>query len=233
MDELIEEFFDLSFEEVITEDMFARDYVFPQKQVEDYVMSLVATPYQQFIDYIYTHYNPKPIETSGIPQISNYDASTRGVCQVMKERDNPGMECAELGVALFLDDVARNDSAYFKFGENQVKGAAFHGLTHCCWKKWFLTCLGYVYPDLDDELRQYLSARTLLRNPFFHIIVSEAVEKDVNIKKYMTGLSPSTQGRRSSSCMHFFTVIHKQCEIENVPLHSIYFQKDEDSIQAI
>ena len=230
MDELIEEFFDLSFEEVITEDMFARDYVFPQKQVEDYVMSLVATPYQQFIDYIYTHYNPKPIETSGIPQISNYDASTRGVCQVMKERDNPGMECAELGVALFLDDVARNDGAYFIFGENQVKGASFHGLTHCCWKKWCLTCLGYVYPDLDDEFRQYLSARTILRNPFFHIIVSEAVEKNVNIRKYMTGLSPSTQGRRSSSCMHFFNVILKQCEIENVPLHSIYFQKDEDSI---
>ena len=230
MDELIEEFFDLSFEEVITEDMFARDYVFPQKQVEDYVMSLVATPYQQFIDYIYTHYNPKPIETSGIPQISNYDASTRGVCQVMKERDNPGMECAELGVALFLDDVARNDSAYFKFGENQVKGASFHGLTHCCWKKWFLTCLGYIYVDLDNELRQYLSARTLLRNPFFHIIVSEAVEKDVNIRKYMTGLSLSTQARRGSSCMHFFNVILKQCQIENIPIHSIYFNKDEDSI---
>ena len=230
MDELIEEFFDLSFEEVITEDMFERDYVFPQKQVEDYVMSIVTTPYQQFIDYIYTHYNPKPIETSGIPQISNYDASTWGVCRVMKERDNPGMECAELGVALFTDDVARNDGAYFKFGENQVKGATFHGLTHCCWKKWFLTCLGYVYADLDDELRQYLSARTLLRNPFFHIIVSEAVEKDVNIRQYMTVLKPSTQGRRSSSCMHFFNVILKQCEIENVPLHSKKKKKDEDSI---
>ena len=219
-----------SFEDFVTEEMFERDYVFPQEKVEGYVMSLVTTPYQQFIDYIYTHYNPKPIETSSIPQISNYNASTWGVCRVMKERDNPGMECTELGVALFTDDVARNDVAYFKFGENQVKGAAFHGLTHCCWKKWFLTCLGYVYVDLDDELRQYLSARTLLRNPFFHIIVSEAVEKDVNIRKYMTGLSPSTQSRRSSSCMHFFNVILKQCEIENVPLHSIYFQKDEDSI---
>ena len=55
MNELIEEFFDFSFEEVITEDMFERDYVFPQKQVEDYVISLVTTPYQQFVDYIYTH----------------------------------------------------------------------------------------------------------------------------------------------------------------------------------
>lgn len=230
MDELIEEFFDFSFEEDVTEAMYERDFIFPQSQVEDYVMSLVATPYRHFIDYIYTHYNPKPIETSGIPQISNYEASTLGVCQILKDRGNPGLECAEIGVALFSDDVARNEGAYFKFGENQVKGASFHGLTHCCWKKWFLTCLGYVYADLDSELRQYLSARTLLRNPFFHIIVSEAVEKDVNIRKYMTGLSLSTQARRSSSCMHFFNVILKQCQIENVPIHSIYFSKDEDSI---
>ena len=232
-EETLEVFFEKSFEDFITEEMFMRDYEFPLSKVEYYVMSIVTIPYHFFIEYISTNYNPFPITPSSIPQISNYEASTWGVCQVLKGRDNPGMECLEIGVALFSDDVERKDGAYFKFGENQVKGAAFHGLTHCCWKKWFLTCLGYVYADLDSELRQYLSARTLLRNPFFHIIVSEAVEKDVNIRKYMSGLKLSTQGRRSSSCMHFFDIILKQCEIEDVPLHSIYFQKDEDSIQAI
>ncbi len=230
MDDLIEEFFDFSFEEEITEAMYERDFVFPQSKVEDYILSIVTIPYQHFIDYIYTHYNPQPIETSGIPQISSYEASTWGVCQVLKDRDDPGLECAEIGVALFSDDVARNEGAYFKFGENHVKGASFHGLTHCCWKKWFLTCLGYVYADLDFEMRQYLSARTLLRNPFFHIIVAEAVEKDVNIRQYMAGLSYSTQTRRSSSCMHFFNVILKQCMIEKVPMHSIYFDKEEEAI---
>ena len=227
MEEIIEEFFDHSFEDVVTEDMFERDYIFPLTKVEDYVMALVSTPYPQFIDYICTHYNPKPIENSEIPQISNYDACTTGVCQVMKFRDNPGMDCLELGRALFTDDIERKEGAFFKFGENQVKGASFHGLTHCCYKKWFLTCLGYVFPELDNELRKYISARTLLRNPFFHIIVSEAKDNDVNIKKYMSGLSPSTQIRRSSSCMHFFDVILKQCQIENVSLHSIFFDKNE------
>lgn len=228
-DELLEDFFDYSFEEVITEDMLERDYVFPLSKVEDYVMQIVTTPYQHFIDYVYTHYCNKPIETSCIPQISNYDACTRGVCQVMKGRNDPGLEYIELGVALFSDDTPRNDGAYLKFGENHVKGACFHGLTHVLYKKWFLTCLGYVYPDLDDEMRQYLSARTLLRNPFFHIIVRDAVEHDVNIQKYMAGLKPSTQTRRSSSCMHFFNVILKQCLLEKVPIHSIYFKKDEDA----
>ena len=230
MEEIIEEFFERSFEDIVTEAMFERDYVFPQTKVEDYIMSIVSTPYQQFVDYICTHYNPNPIENSEIPQISNYEACTTDVCQVLKFRDNPGMDCLEIGKALFTDDVERKEGAYFKFGENQVKGASFHGLTHCYYKKWFLTCLGYLYPELDEELRQYLAARTLLRNPFFHLIISEAKEKDVNIKKYMSGLSPSTQIRRSSSCMHFFDVILRQCQLEGVSLHSIFFDKNDSSL---
>ena len=230
MEEIVEEFFDRSFEEIITEGLFERDYIFPQSKVENYVLSLVSIPYQYFIDYVCTHYNPKPIENADIPQISSYEACTRGVCQVMKFNDNPGMGYLELGKALFTDDIIRNDGALLKFGENHVKGASFHGLTHCCYKKWFLTCLGYIYPDLDDELRQYLSARTLLRNPFFHLIISESKERDVNIKKYMSGLSLSTQVRRSSSCMHFFNIIKKQCQLENVSLHAIYFDKNDTSL---
>lgn len=227
--EILDEFFALSFESVITEEMFERSYIFPQSKVEEYVMSIITTPYQHFVDYVYSHYCAKPITTSGIPQISSYDPSTRGICRVMKDLNDPGLTYIELGVALFEDGVVRNNGAYLKFGENQVKGAAFHGLTHESYKKWFLTCLGYIYPELDDELRQYLSARTLLRNPFFHIIVAEAVEHDVNIIKYMRGLSPSTQSRRSSSCMHFFNVILKQCQLENVPLHAIFFDKNENN----
>ena len=110
-DELLEEFFDFSFEALITEDMFERDYVFPLSKVENYVMQIVTTPYQRFIDYVYTHYCSKPIETSCIPQISNYDASTIGVCQVMKGRNDPGLGYKEIGVALFSDEAPRNDSA--------------------------------------------------------------------------------------------------------------------------
>jgi hypothetical protein len=232
MEEIVEEFFERSFENVVTEAMFERDYVFPRTKVEDYIMSIVSTPYQQFVDYICTHYNPNPIENSEIPQISNYEACTTDVCQVLKFRDNPGMDCLEIGKALFTDDVERKEGAYFKFGENQVKGASFHGLTHCYYKKWFLTCLGYLYPELDEELRQYLAARTLLRNPLFHLVISEAKEKDVNIKKYMSGLSPSTQIRRSSSCMHFFDVILRQCQLEGVSLHSIIFDKNDVSLTS-
>lgn len=227
--EIIDDFFSFSFESIITEEMFERDYTFPNEKVEEYIMSVISIPYQYYIDYVYSHYCAKQITTSDIPQISSYDLSTRGICQVMKDLNDPGLEYIELGISLLSDGAERNNGAYLKYGENHVKGAAFHGLTHEVYKKWFLTCLGYIYPELDDELRKYLSARTLLRNPFFHIIVAEAVEHDVNIKKYMARLSPSTQGRRSSSCMHFFNVILSQCQLEKVPLHNIYFERNEDS----
>lgn len=230
--EILDNFFALSFESVITEEMFERNYVFPQSIVEEYVMSIISTPYQLFIDYVYSHYCAKPITTSDIPQISSYDLSTRGICQVMRDLGDPGLTYIELGVSLFNDGTVRNNGAYLKFGENHVKGAAFHGLTHELYKKWFLTCLGHIFPELDEEPRQYLSARTLLRNPFFHIIVADAVEHDVNIIKYMTGLSPSTQSRRSSSCMQFFNVILKQCQIENVFLHTIYVDKNQKQTQS-
>lgn len=227
MEELLETFFNGFYEEDITEAMFERDYVYPQAQMEDYVLSLVATPYRGFIDYICSHYCAKAITTAEIPQISNYDMSTRGVCDIMRNMDDSGVDYNELGVMMFLDGAERNPGAYLKFGENHVKGASFHGLTHCCGGKWFLTCLGRIYPDLDEEMRSALSARTLLRKPFFHLVISEAMEHDVNIRDFMPGLALTTQKRRSSSCMHFLNVIIKQCEQESIPIHSIIFSANE------
>lgn len=40
----------------------------------------------------------------------------------------------------------------------------------------------------------------------------------------MPELSESTQKRRSSSCLHFLNVILKQCEIEKVPMHRIFYE---------
>ena len=223
MDELIEEFFDKEYEDTINENMFNFDYSLPEEELEQYVLSLMATPYSQFIDYVATRYCSKAIVPSEIPQISNYALSTIGVCNVLNDLNDPGLECTEIGKRLFTDGKERKDGAYFKFGENHVKGASFHGLTHCCGNKWFLTCLGRIYPQMDEEMRQYLSARTLLRNPFFHIVIAEARIHDVNIRSYMLGLSESTQIRRSSSCMHFLNVIINQCKIEGVNLHNISY----------
>lgn len=233
MEELLEEFFDKTFEDTINEEMFSYDYSFPEEQLEDYVLSLMAIPYKEFINYVATRYCSKAISPAEIPQISSYESATLGVTEVLHNLNDPGLECLEIGIQLFSDGKERKDGAYFKFGENHVKGAYFHGLTHCSAKKWFLTCLGRIYPDMDEEMRQYLSARTLLRNPLFHIVVAEATKHDVNIRFFMPGLSEATEKRRSSSCMHFFNIIAHQCRIEGVKLHRIYYESERKEVYWI
>ena len=128
MNKLIDDFFDKGYESRINEAMFDYNYSFPEEEVENYVLSLLATPYSQFIDYVASTYCVKSIGSSEIPQISNYEASTLGVCKILNDHNDPGMDCLQLGVQLFTDGKERKDGAYFKFGENHVKGASFDSI---------------------------------------------------------------------------------------------------------
>ena len=96
-DDLIEEFFDGTFEAVITENMYEYDYIFPRMEVEDYIVSLLAIPYQKFIDFVSMNYCAKEITPSGIPQISNYEMCTLEVTKVLRDLDNPGLTCGDIG----------------------------------------------------------------------------------------------------------------------------------------
>lgn len=221
---LIKDFFEKTYEAYINEQMLEYEYSFPEEEIEDYVIAITSIPYKKFIDYVCEHYCPTPITSASIPQISSYDNCTTGIIRVLINNNDPGLDCKFIGKELFNDNIERNDGAYNKYGENHVKGAEFHGLTYCLYKKWFLTCLGRIYPSLDDEIKQYLFARTLLRNPFFHIVVSEAINHDVNIYNYMGDLSFATRQRRSSSCIHFFSIIIKQCQLENIPIFKIFYE---------
>ena len=221
---LIEDFFEKTYEAFINEEMLKYEYSFPEDEVESYVLALISIPYKKFIDYICENYCSNPITSASIPQISNYNDCTTGVIKVLLDNNDPGLECRYIGRELFDDDIERNDGAYTKYGENHVKGAEFHGLTHCIHNRWFLTCLGRIYPSFDEEVKQLLFARTLLRNPFFYIVVSNAINNDVNIYNYMGDLSPATRKRRSSSCIHFLNIILKQCELENISIHDIYYE---------
>ena len=232
MEEFLEEFFDLSFEKAISEEMLERDYVFPRSKMEDYILQMTSIPYKYYIDYICTHYCGAEIDNASIPQFSNFTDGTTNICKVMRDLGDPGLGYIKLGQALLSDGIDRKIGAYQKYGENHVKCASFHGLTYLIYKSWFLTSLGYIYPDLDEELKQYVISRTLLRNPLFRLVISEAVNNDVNIKKYFGGLSESTQIRRSSSCIHLFNIIAKQCNLEGLHLHRIFFSSDQNEINS-
>lgn len=269
MDDLIAVFFDRNFEDSVTEKMLEFDYEFPVARMEDYVISVAATPYRQFVDFVHDSICPTRISSAAdIPQISSYDVCTYGVCKMMNAIGDPGVTVYDFGRFLYpnskkhvkyehieavtdeaidiyvktygalvvgrpescicLDGKERKKQAIVKIAENQLKGAAFHGLVYELGGKWFLTCLGKVYATLDMELQHALSARTLLRNPFFWRVISEAVDHEIDIMPYVTSVcSGSTIERRRTSCMHFLDICTEAALSEGVVLHPILAPKQE------
>lgn len=134
---------------------------------------------------------------------------------------------SKLQTMLCLDGKERKKGAIVKIAENQLKGSEFHGLVYELGGKWFLTCLGRLYPTLDEWQQHALSARTLLRSPLFWRVVAEAKNIDVDFSPYVRSVcSSTTANRRLSSCQHFFDIITEQCSIEGVDIHNIYFSKE-------
>ena len=81
MSEIVAMFFDGSFEGSITEKMLNYSYDFPTAKLEDYVITVIATPYKEFVGFVSEYLCPKKIDDSSqIPQTSSYELSTFGVC---------------------------------------------------------------------------------------------------------------------------------------------------------
>lgn len=127
-----------------------------------------------------------------------------------------------------LDGRVRTKGAVNKIAENQLKGASFHSLAYETGGMWFLTCLGRIYSTLDEEMQHALSARTLLREPFFWKVVAKAVDEDVDFMPYIESVcSGSTIERRRTSSQHYFDLCTEIAKIENYPLHRIFGTKRE------
>ncbi len=273
MENIVATFFDRTYEASINDKMLYYDYIFPKEEMEDYILSIIATSYGSFIDYIHEHICPIRFDSSAqVPQISSYDLCTYGVCKVLNAINDPGVSYLDFGRFLYptskrrtkfsdidnlsesainnfadingtqikpvsesyvcLDGKIRKKGAIIKMAENQLKGASFHGLVYELGDKWFLTCLGKVYSTLDEEFQHYLSARTLLRAPFFRKVISEAVDHDVDILPYIRSVcNNSTTERRSSSCMRFIDICINQAKIESYTLHSIFGVRKSKSIE--
>lgn len=267
MDEIVATFFDRSFEGPITDEMLEFGYSFPTAELEDYVITVIATPYSKFVDFVHEYVCSKRIDCAAeIPQTSSYDLSTYGVCKMLNAIEDPGVtvldfgrflypsnkkgvkfkdieECSEERIKAFaqqygvsvesdketymcLDGKLRNKLAITKIAENQLKGAEFHGLVYELGGKWFLTCIGRVYSTLDEEMQHALSARTLLRKPFYWKVMGEAVDHAVDIRPFIESVcSGSTIERRMSSSQNFFNICIEQCKKESVQINNIFSQK--------
>lgn len=222
--EYIDLFFSKSYEntldELIRDD---RDYVIPYEKLRNYVTSIISISYSEYIDYIRNNQSSVNIETSDITQSSSFSACEIEMCNALLWADNRGFNFLEIG-KLFPQYVSHsNDTAYRKYGENQVRTSAHLGLVYEYYRYWYLSCLGYIYPSLKDEERKKLLARTILRMPLYQDMVLRLLRDDVFLTDYMKSMAPSTQGRRAGSIMRLLDICLEECRNEGLKYHDLFY----------
>ena len=219
-DEYIVQFMTRHFEKSIDLLMLSdKNFVVPKHSVIDYVKNALAIPYSDFLDYIKGHIGI--IEDDQLTQSSSFAACSCDMCKALERQGNPGMSYVEIG-KLFPQYVkASNNAAFRKYGENQIKTSTQLGLTFEYYGCWYLTCVGYIYNELDTIQQESLLARTILRIPLYQAIMIKIMGEDVDLTSYMQSLSASTKGRRSRSILRMANLCLNECRKERIPFHNL------------
>ncbi len=198
-----------------------KNFVVPKQKVHDYIERVLSIPYIDFLDYVKIHQGV--IKDEQLTQSSSFAACSTQMCKVLEWHGNPGMQFVEIG-QLFPQYVRqRNEMAFRKYGENQIKTSAQLGLVFEYYGYWYLTCVGYVFNELECQQQLSLLARTILRIPLYSDIIIKLMNNDVNITMYMDNLADSTKGRRSGSILRMINLCLEECDRNSIKYYDIYY----------
>ena len=204
---ITQSFFDRSFEKEINDNLFYRNYTFPMNKVLEYINEIVNTPIEHYIEYIISHCSISYIESSDVVQFSSLEAATYGITNRLKMTSDEGCSFVEIGQLLLKEQPTKNEIAYRKYGENHTKTAREFGLVQILYNKTYSSCLGHVFPDLDESIRKRLLRRLMLRNKYFSLIIKISNNGPVSLDSQLGFLSESTKIRRLSNLKKCWGVI--------------------------
>lgn len=200
-----------------------RNFLVPKGKVHEYVEKALSIPYGEYIDYV--RQNKGIITDDQLTQSSSFSACTNDMCKALEWQGNPGMHFVDIG-QLFPQYVkVKNETAYRKYGENQIKTSTQLGLTFEYYGCWYLTCVGYIYDELETQQQKSLLARTILRTPLYQHVLLELLERDVDLTEYMQSLSDSTKGRRSGSILRMTNICLDECRKNGISYHNLFTPK--------
>lgn len=216
----IRDFFSKKFENDSSGILLDNALYFSENAVIDYVTQIQKYALKEYISYLAEH--PVLEAIKDITQLSSIEDCTNNICKVLRDKRNPGMSMIEIATALHTDDSYKDNTVVLtKYGEKQVKTAAQLGLAVYRKELWYLSAIGYVFPCIENELQRKYLALAQLRDPFYSKVILSLMERDTDLKDFMTILSESTQKRRISSCLRVLSYFFEQCSIEGVALHNI------------
>jgi hypothetical protein len=194
--------------------MLNYDFIFPVRQVEEYVGELNSTPIVDYLLYIEKNSTVCSLSSRDIFQFSNIEDSTRNLCKLVKAENDPGLKHVAVGKILLNDGKPRNDAAYTKYGENHAKFAEDLGIMHSLGSIFFLSCLGQILNDLDDVSLKKLLTRLILRLRLVQKLYLDSLKGKVNLRECLSVLSETTFIRRSSNIKTVLKLLAKSTEYD-------------------
>lgn len=220
--ELIELFYNRAYEKFVNKQILDdKNYIVPRQQLTSYVYELVNIPFIDFIDYIKHNEIDKKLEPSDITQFSSFPSCEMEMCKALLWANNPGCQYVDIGRLFPNKLISRCESAYRRFGEIHIKASTQLGLTFEYYNYWYLSCLGYIYLDLNEDVRMQLLARTITRNLLYQQLLIDILRHDVKPEIYMDFVSEQTLKRRLRNVCTFLEICLEECKKWNIKTYSL------------
>ena len=213
---ILDEFFTRTKEHQMNKALHSNPQTFNADEVKDYINKLCSIPYATFLNYLKDFCSPELITSENITQSSSFKYYTTELCKAFERAGDSGLSLSQIGFYLHNDGKVRKENTLNRFGLDQTKTARQFGLVRYAQNnKWYLSCIGKVFLELGELQQRALLSRCILRDPFYALIVRDAMNSEVIVRDYMSELeSIATINRRLSSVNHILILIEEQIKIE-------------------
>lgn len=157
---------------------------------------ICSSSIESYIDIIDCMELSDSVYPDQVPQYSDFNDGAVRVSELLEFEPN-GMGFEKLGYQL----VKSSEGAGIKYGENHAKLARTMGLVEISNRPSNVksTCLGRYLLKLNDNEKNEVLRRMLLRNYSIQKILKESKESTVSYERIMKNLSPKTATRRRNN----------------------------------
>ena len=220
--ELIELFYNRTYEKFVNKQILDdKNYIVPRQQLTNYVRELIDIPYIDFIEYLVNRNEIIILNSNDVTHFSSFSACEIEMCNALIWANNPGCTFVEIG-SLFSDIVSsRSESDYRSYGESHIKAATQLGLTFDYYDLWYLSCIGYIYSDLDLNERRQLLARTIIRNKLYQKMLLDILEHDIDPFTYLNMFSENVAKKKLKSVFCFLQFCLEECENQEIVTYKV------------
>lgn len=195
MNNLLTNFFNKTFEKEINKELQYLNHILPKAEILKYVRNIISLDVAFFLKWIDEN-KFFTIDSTDMPQISDFNEAFYNVVYKLKDAGDKGFRFVEIGILLQNDGVKRNDMANRKYGENHAKASEYLGYLYSLHYHYYVSCIGYILEYLNNEEKEKLFNRLLIRTNLFKSIYLLSKKGYVDFRSIFDIISDKTYKRR-------------------------------------